>query len=213
MVDLVGTSVATLGRENATRRIAQKALASFGAEIDYTLQVNSIEMAKQFARTGMGVTVLPAIAAQDECSTGHSWRFPFRLGRCGAFGSRFARRVRTRCPRRAPPFSSCSVCGSTTTGALRAVCGDRIARLPGLRPVLLRLSRPETLQQGIGEQLDLRMRGAPVGHVQGDIDARKLGNPSAAVSRRMWLLSVDSLNMPIANPSSTAPVAACRSHC
>jgi DNA-binding transcriptional LysR family regulator len=70
VAELVGTSVATLGRQNATRRIVEKALASFGAEIDYTLQVNSIEMAKQFARTGMGVTVLPAIAAQDECLTG-----------------------------------------------------------------------------------------------------------------------------------------------
>jgi DNA-binding transcriptional LysR family regulator len=70
VAELVGTSIATLGRENATRRIVEKALASIGAELDYTLQVNSIEMAKEFARTGMGITVLPSIAAKVECSTG-----------------------------------------------------------------------------------------------------------------------------------------------
>jgi DNA-binding transcriptional LysR family regulator len=70
VADLACTSVATLSRENATRRIVEKALASIGVEVDYTLQVNSIEMAKEFARTGMGVTVLPSIAARAECATG-----------------------------------------------------------------------------------------------------------------------------------------------
>jgi DNA-binding transcriptional LysR family regulator len=68
--DLAGTTVASLGRSNATRRITEKALMSAGIELDYTLQVNSIEMAKEFAQTGMGVTVLPLLSAQTECANG-----------------------------------------------------------------------------------------------------------------------------------------------
>lgn len=70
IADLDGTAVATLSRANATRKITEKALESIGLTIDYTLSVNSIEMAKQFAQTGTGVTVLPAIAARHECATG-----------------------------------------------------------------------------------------------------------------------------------------------
>jgi DNA-binding transcriptional LysR family regulator len=70
VADLAGTAVATLSRSNATRKITEKALESVGQSLDYTLAVNSIEMAKEFAQTGMGVTVLPAIAAKIECATG-----------------------------------------------------------------------------------------------------------------------------------------------
>lgn len=70
IAELAGTPVATLSRSNATRRITEKALAAVGLDLDYTLQVNSIEMAKEFAQTGMGVTVLPAIAARVECASG-----------------------------------------------------------------------------------------------------------------------------------------------
>ena len=68
--DLVGIPIATLSSANATRKITEKALASSGIELDYMLQVNSIEMAKEFAQTGLGVTVLPSIAARLECAKG-----------------------------------------------------------------------------------------------------------------------------------------------
>lgn len=68
--DLVGIPIATLSNANATRKIMEKALASSGIELDYMLQVNSVEMAKEFAQTGLGVTVLPSIAARLECAKG-----------------------------------------------------------------------------------------------------------------------------------------------
>ncbi len=68
--DLVGIPIASLSISNATRKITEKALASSGIKLDYMLQVNSIEMSKEFALTGMGVTVLPSIAARMECAKG-----------------------------------------------------------------------------------------------------------------------------------------------
>jgi DNA-binding transcriptional LysR family regulator len=68
--ELSGTAVATLSPSNATRRIMEKTLEAAGLKLDYRLAVNSIEMAKQFAQTGMGVAVLPAIAARPECAAG-----------------------------------------------------------------------------------------------------------------------------------------------
>ena len=70
LADLAGTSVATLSPSRATRRITERVLDTAGLKLDYTLTVNSIEMAKQFAETGLGVTVLPAIAARAECAAG-----------------------------------------------------------------------------------------------------------------------------------------------
>ena len=101
--DLAGNAVATLGRSNATRRILEKALTSAGIEIDYTLQVNSIEMAKEFASTGMGVTVLPAMAAQVECANGSLVAIPLsdwslrrvRVGLCTQRGHQLSKTAQT----------------------------------------------------------------------------------------------------------------------
>lgn len=68
--DLVGVPIATLAQHNATRKVTERALATSGIELDYMLQVNCIEMAKEFALTGMGITVLPSIAARLECAKG-----------------------------------------------------------------------------------------------------------------------------------------------
>jgi len=90
-------------RSNATRRILEKALTSAGVEIDYTLQVNSIEMAKEFASTGMGVTVLPAMAAQVECANGSLVAIPLsdwslrrvRVGLCTHRGHELSKTAQT----------------------------------------------------------------------------------------------------------------------
>lgn len=76
--DLEGTPIATLSSSNATRRITESAMNGVGLKLDYTLSVNSIEMAKEFARTGMGVTVLPAIAARIECNSGELVAIPLQ---------------------------------------------------------------------------------------------------------------------------------------
>lgn len=68
--ELASTPVAALSANRATRRITEKALDAAGIKLDYTLAVNSIEMAKEFACTGTGVTILPAIAARSECTEG-----------------------------------------------------------------------------------------------------------------------------------------------
>lgn len=86
--DLSGVPVATLGSANATRRVLEQALSSQGVELDFMLKVNSIEMGKEFAQTGMGVTILPAIAVRLEVARGTLVAIPLsdwtlRLVRCG----------------------------------------------------------------------------------------------------------------------------------
>ncbi|HSV81125.1 MAG TPA: LysR family transcriptional regulator [Ramlibacter sp.] len=68
--DLAGVPIATLGRHNATRRLLERTLAAQGYELDYMLRVNSIEMSKEFAQTGMGVTILPSLAVRLEVARG-----------------------------------------------------------------------------------------------------------------------------------------------
>ncbi len=68
--DLADTAVAALHPSSATRRLTEEALRAVGIQLDYTLVVNSFEMAKEFARTGVGVTVLPSISARLECEAG-----------------------------------------------------------------------------------------------------------------------------------------------
>lgn len=76
--DLAGTSVAALNPSAATRRITEEALRSVGLQLDYALAVNSFEMAKEFARTGVGVTVLPSIATRLECKAGTLVAIPLK---------------------------------------------------------------------------------------------------------------------------------------
>jgi DNA-binding transcriptional LysR family regulator len=68
--ELAGTRVAAPHPSSATRRLIDQALRAAGTELDYTLVVNSIEMAKEFSRIGVGVTVLPAISVRRECKAG-----------------------------------------------------------------------------------------------------------------------------------------------
>ncbi|HSW18931.1 MAG TPA: LysR family transcriptional regulator [Ramlibacter sp.] len=68
--DLRGVPIATLGAHNATRRLVERTMAAQGIDLDYMLRVNSIEMSKEFARTGMGVTILPALAVRLEVARG-----------------------------------------------------------------------------------------------------------------------------------------------
>jgi DNA-binding transcriptional LysR family regulator len=68
--DLAGTAVAALHPSTATRRLTEEALRAAGVQLDYTLVVNSFEMAKEFASTSVGVTILPAISARRECKAG-----------------------------------------------------------------------------------------------------------------------------------------------
>jgi DNA-binding transcriptional LysR family regulator len=71
MRELAGTRVAALHPSSATRQLIERALRAAATELDYTLVVvNSIEMAKEFSRTGAGVTVLPAISVWSECKAG-----------------------------------------------------------------------------------------------------------------------------------------------
>ena len=68
--DLRGLPVGGLSSCTYTRRITDQALNPFGIKLDYTLTVNSIQLAKEFARTGAGVTILPEIAVRRECAHG-----------------------------------------------------------------------------------------------------------------------------------------------
>lgn len=68
--DLKGLSIAGLAPTAYTRRMIDQALHPFGIRLEYTLTVNSIEMTKEFARTGTGVTILPEIAVRRECING-----------------------------------------------------------------------------------------------------------------------------------------------
>jgi DNA-binding transcriptional LysR family regulator len=68
--DLVGNAVAALHPSTATRRLMEEAQRAAGVQLDYTLVVNSFEMAKEFARTSVGVTILPAISARLETRAG-----------------------------------------------------------------------------------------------------------------------------------------------
>lgn len=76
--DLASTPVAALAPSTATRRITEEALRSVGLQLDYALIVNSFEMAKEFARTGVGVTVLPSIATRLECKEGTLVAIPLK---------------------------------------------------------------------------------------------------------------------------------------
>jgi DNA-binding transcriptional LysR family regulator len=75
--DLAGIAISGLQSSAASRRIIEDASRSSGAQIDYTLTVNSMEMAKEFARTGAGIAILPAVFAQIECAAGTLVAVPF----------------------------------------------------------------------------------------------------------------------------------------
>lgn len=77
-LELNDTPIAGLGPSSATRRLTEEALRSVDARPNYTLTVDSFEMAKQFARTGVGITVLPEIAIRDDCESGTLVAIPFR---------------------------------------------------------------------------------------------------------------------------------------
>jgi DNA-binding transcriptional LysR family regulator len=101
--DLTGTPVAALHASSATRRMTEEALRSVGVQLEYTLVVNNIEMTKEFARTGAGVTILPAISSQLECRTGSLIAVPlseWRLSRVRA----------TICTRRGRPLTKAAEC-------------------------------------------------------------------------------------------------------
>lgn len=68
--DLEGHVMAGLSPSSATRRITEEAMRSAGVKVDYTMTVNSFEMAKEFARTGVGLSVLPEIAVRREREAG-----------------------------------------------------------------------------------------------------------------------------------------------
>jgi DNA-binding transcriptional LysR family regulator len=68
--DLDGHVLAGLSPSSATRRVTEEAMRSAGVKVDYTMTVNSFEMAKEFARTGVGVSVLPEIAVRREQEAG-----------------------------------------------------------------------------------------------------------------------------------------------
>jgi DNA-binding transcriptional LysR family regulator len=68
--ELAGTPVAALHPSSATRRLIEEAMRATSTQLDYTLVVNSFEMAKEFARTSVGVTILPAISARLESKVG-----------------------------------------------------------------------------------------------------------------------------------------------
>ncbi len=68
--DLTGVSLAGLSPSSATRRITEQAMLTAGVQVDYTMIVNSFEMAKEFARTGAGVAILPEVAVRRENEAG-----------------------------------------------------------------------------------------------------------------------------------------------
>jgi DNA-binding transcriptional LysR family regulator len=68
--DLAGYRMAALHPSSATRRLTDEAFRTANVPLDYTLVVNSYEMAKEFARTGVGITILPQMAVRSECAAG-----------------------------------------------------------------------------------------------------------------------------------------------
>ncbi|ABE36838.1 bacterial regulatory helix-turn-helix, lysR family protein [Paraburkholderia xenovorans LB400] len=75
--DLADTLVGGLPPSSASRSITDDVMRSLGTQIRYTLTVNSMEMAKEFARTGVGIAILPSVCAQEECKTGALVAVPF----------------------------------------------------------------------------------------------------------------------------------------
>jgi len=75
--DLKDVAMVGLLPSSATRKITDMTLRSAGVKTDYTVSVNSIEMAKELARAGVGITVLPEIVARRECEAGHLVAIPF----------------------------------------------------------------------------------------------------------------------------------------
>jgi DNA-binding transcriptional LysR family regulator len=57
-------------RSFGVRRLLDQTAAQQGISIKPSLTINSIEMAKAYARSGMGLTVLPAFAVVRECAAG-----------------------------------------------------------------------------------------------------------------------------------------------
>lgn len=79
--------LAGLGASAATRRLTEDGLLSLGVKPEYTLVVDSFEMAKEFARTGVGVTILPEIAVRNECAAGSLVAIPFQEASLGRIRS------------------------------------------------------------------------------------------------------------------------------
>jgi DNA-binding transcriptional LysR family regulator len=57
-------------RSFGIRRLLDQTAAQQGISLKPSLTINSIEMAKAYARSGMGLTVLPAFAVVRECAAG-----------------------------------------------------------------------------------------------------------------------------------------------
>ncbi len=69
-------TVGILDGSFGTRRLVDKAARAAGVELRYALVINSIAMAKVFARDHQGVTILPEFAVKRECDRGELVAIP-----------------------------------------------------------------------------------------------------------------------------------------
>lgn len=68
--DLAGLALGLPDVSFGVRRLFDRTAARLGLSLPPALTINSIEMAKAYAAAGMGLTVLPAFAAAEECAAG-----------------------------------------------------------------------------------------------------------------------------------------------
>jgi len=68
--DLVGESLILPGRQHWIRRRVAGAAQRYGLRLEPVLQVNSVASTKAMVRNGLGCTILPPIAVQDEVARG-----------------------------------------------------------------------------------------------------------------------------------------------
>jgi LysR family transcriptional regulator, nitrogen assimilation regulatory protein len=68
--DLVGESLILPGKEHWIRRRVESAARQYGVRLDPALQVNSVASTKVMVRNGLGCTILPLTAVQDEVARG-----------------------------------------------------------------------------------------------------------------------------------------------
>lgn len=68
--DLSGLALGLPDASFGVRRLFDRTAARLGLSLEPNLTINSIEMAKAYAAAGMGLTVLPAFAALEECADG-----------------------------------------------------------------------------------------------------------------------------------------------
>jgi LysR family nitrogen assimilation transcriptional regulator len=68
--DVVGESLILPGRQHWIRRRVASAAQQHGIRLDPVLQVNSVASTKMMVRNGLGCTILPLTAVQDEIARG-----------------------------------------------------------------------------------------------------------------------------------------------